>query len=240
MISIVVVTHNRLDYTKRCIESIFNYTDRDSELIVIDSGSTDKTAEWLSSIRPGNRILNVQIEVFTSNVGAAIAYNAGFEKAAEHTIIRVDNDILVPPGWLSTMVAALESDSKLGMLSTELITDLTKESPGIQLPTRIDYFDQPVWHDAGLGSWCMAIRRNVFDQVGYYRDRFGVYALQDNDLEKRAQNAGWKIGYLHGLKVGHLYSMSTSEEIEYNRWKIAEYNTQIEKWNQVWKTQEGI
>lgn len=47
LVSIIVLTHNELEYTKRCIESIFTHTKELFELIVVDNGSTDGTMEYL-------------------------------------------------------------------------------------------------------------------------------------------------------------------------------------------------
>jgi GT2 family glycosyltransferase len=235
MISIVVVAHNRLEYTKQCAKAILDGTDVEAELILVDSGSTDGTGEWLDPSRHelDRDEIPVRIEKYAQNVGAAVAYNKGFEIAHGDPIIRIDNDVVVPPGWASHLIAALESDPKLGMLASGLITDMAAMPIGI-FEGGISYYTDPVWHDGGIGSWCIAMRRAMFDEIGVYRTLFGPYALNDNDLEKRAQNAGWSLGYLHGLRVGHLWSIDTPEEAEFNEWKMAEYHRQVETWNKVW------
>jgi len=46
--SIIILTHNQLDYTKQCIESITKYTKEGSyEIIIVDNHSTNETVEWL-------------------------------------------------------------------------------------------------------------------------------------------------------------------------------------------------
>lgn len=232
MISIVVVTHNRLDYSKRCIDAILAGTDTKAELIVVDSGSTDGTVEWLSTLRSDK--MPIRTATYPDNVGAAIAYNKGFG-LAKGDPVRIDNDIVVPDHWASRLIEHFDADPRLGMLATGLVTDMQSDDIG-WFGGGISYHTDPVWHDCGIGSWCILMRRAMFDEVGYYRTLFGPYALNDNDLEKRAQNAGWRLGYLHGLRVGHLYSMETPEEAEYNNWKIAEYQQNIETWNRIWQS----
>lgn len=238
MLSIVVVTHNRLDYTKQCLNNIIKNTDVKSELIIVDSDSTDKTYQWLRNFLICSELKDHGImRIMAHELGynsCADAYNWGFEHAGGDIVVRIDNDILVPANWASHMKNNLNSDEKLGMLTTDLITDLSKEQPRCSDSPRVTYFNDTVWHDRGLGSWCMGIKKQLFNEVGFYRSLYGTYALQDNDLEKRAMNAGWKIGTLSGVRVGHLYSMITSEEMEYNKWKQEEYNRQIETWNSVW------
>ena len=47
MTSIVIVTHNQLEFTRQCLDSINRLTDEPYELIVVDNGSTDGTVEYL-------------------------------------------------------------------------------------------------------------------------------------------------------------------------------------------------
>jgi len=51
--SIIILAHNQLEYTKRCLDSIFQHTSDPFELIVVDNGSTDKTLEYLDSLGAG-------------------------------------------------------------------------------------------------------------------------------------------------------------------------------------------
>jgi GT2 family glycosyltransferase len=50
--SIVIVTHNQLEYTRRCVDSILERTDEPYELIFVDNGSADGTLEWLRTGQP--------------------------------------------------------------------------------------------------------------------------------------------------------------------------------------------
>ncbi|MCG7851587.1 MAG: glycosyltransferase, partial [Methanosarcinaceae archaeon] len=49
--SIIILTHNQIKYTKKCIESIFKFTNRNYELILVDNGSTDGTVQYLEKLR---------------------------------------------------------------------------------------------------------------------------------------------------------------------------------------------
>ena len=54
--SIVILTHNQLEFTRQCLDSIRLCTDEPYELIVVDNGSTDGTVDYLRSL-PGVRLI---------------------------------------------------------------------------------------------------------------------------------------------------------------------------------------
>ena len=49
-LSVITLTYNKLEYTKKFIESLYKYT-KDFELIIVDNGSTDGTVEFLKSLK---------------------------------------------------------------------------------------------------------------------------------------------------------------------------------------------
>jgi GT2 family glycosyltransferase len=51
--SIILVTHNQLEFTKLCVESIERHTSEPYELIFVDNGSRDGTVEWLKTVGSG-------------------------------------------------------------------------------------------------------------------------------------------------------------------------------------------
>jgi GT2 family glycosyltransferase len=237
VISIVVVTYNRLAYTRECIASILAGCDVPAELIIVDNGSTDGTVEYLRELHPEGQVEQVLVTLNSDNEGCAVAYNQGFEAARGDPIWRIDNDVLVPPGFASVQLAAMDADPRLGMLTTDMEIDprLRPEDVRIKSNSCVSYFQGPVWHNRGLGSWCMAHRRAMFEEVGYYRLDFGPQVMNDTDLQKRAENVGWRAGTMTGVVVGHLCSAREVEgELAYNLWKMKEQRDQVVAWERVW------
>ena len=65
--SIIILTHNRLDYTKKCIKSIQKHTPEPHEIIFVDNASTDSTVKWLQGQIKENK--NYRLIENKENVG---------------------------------------------------------------------------------------------------------------------------------------------------------------------------
>ena len=92
--SIVIVTHNQIDYTRQCLDSIARLTDEPYELIVVDNASTDGTVDYLRA-KPGVRLI-----VNHTNRGFPAAVNQGIAAASGKQILLLNNDVIVTTGWL--------------------------------------------------------------------------------------------------------------------------------------------
>ena len=107
--SIIILTYNKLEYTKQCIESIREFTEKDSyELIVIDNNSTDETPKWLEEQEDIIAILN------EDNKGFPKGCNQGMEIATGDNILLLNNDTVVTKNWLENLTTALYSDESVG------------------------------------------------------------------------------------------------------------------------------
>ncbi len=87
LISVVIPLYNKEPYIKRAIDSILAQKIQDYEIIVIDDGSTDKSAEVVKSF-PDPRIRLIQQE----NAGVSAARNRGIEEAKAELIAFLDAD----------------------------------------------------------------------------------------------------------------------------------------------------
>ncbi len=109
--SIVIVTHNQLEYTRQCLDSIRQLTDEPYELIVVDNGSTDGTVEYLRALPDVRVIANRR-----RTAGFPAAVNQGIAVAAGRQVLLLNNDVVVTTGWLGRMLRALHSDPKIGLV----------------------------------------------------------------------------------------------------------------------------
>lgn len=113
-VSVIIPTHNRAWVLKEAIDSVLAQDFHDSEIVVVDDGSTDNTPEILESYQ--------QICVVRQDHrGVSAARNAGIARAAGRLITFLDSDDLWLPGKLSAQVAFFNTHSDALICQTEEI-----------------------------------------------------------------------------------------------------------------------
>lgn len=105
MISIIIVTHNRINLVQECIESIIPQAQNKHEIIVIDNCSSDNTADTLRN-RYGNRIKIIGTG-FKKSLGSC--KNIGAKEALGKIIAFTDDDCVPSLNWLDMILACFES-----------------------------------------------------------------------------------------------------------------------------------
>ena len=117
LVSIVILAYNQLEYTKKCIESIVENTNVFFELILVDNGSTDGTAEYLES-ELTSLIASGMLRIIKNdkNLGYARGNNQGMAIAGGEYILLLNNDVVVTPGWLSCLLKCAEKYSDIGIV----------------------------------------------------------------------------------------------------------------------------
>jgi glycosyltransferase involved in cell wall biosynthesis len=113
MISVVIALFNKERYILRALNSVFNQTMKDFELIVIDDGSTDRGAEIVSNFND-SRIVIIQQD----NAGVSAARNRGVERANSELIAFLDADDAWRPEFLETVLRLRDKYPKAGAYAT--------------------------------------------------------------------------------------------------------------------------
>src|ERR1044071_7624837 len=108
LVSVIIPTYNRWSYLQMAIDSVLTQTYPNIEIIVVDDGSTDRTAEMLDSYE--NRI---QV-IHQKNQGGTNARNTGVQISKGDYLTFLDHDDLMFPTKLERQIALFEVDPKLG------------------------------------------------------------------------------------------------------------------------------
>ena len=105
LISVIVPVYNAADTVERCARSLFEQTYANYELIFVDDGSKDGSAEILDKLAQDRKRMKV---IHQENAGAAAARNIGINKSSGDYICFVDSDDIVSPNYLRKMHGVIE------------------------------------------------------------------------------------------------------------------------------------
>lgn len=111
---LVVITHNRLPYTQKCLESVLADDKSQFELYIWDNASTDGTQHYLRSVRDP-RLKDVVL--CEENLGQTVAMNRIWSRTHNEFVAKLDNDCLVSPGWLEVLTKAHRDVKEFGVLA---------------------------------------------------------------------------------------------------------------------------
>lgn len=176
MVSVIIPTHNRAAFLKKAIDSVLGQSCRDYELVVVDDGSSDGTAELLASY--GDRIISVRQE----NRGPSAARNLGIARARGEFIAFLDSDDWWHPDKLALQLCAMEEEPGFLISHTQEVWYTT----GRLLPQKKkhrkyhgDIFDRCLPICSVSLSTVMA-RRELFERVGLFDE--SLPCCEDYDL----------------------------------------------------------
>lgn len=177
LFSVIIPVFNGEKYIGEALRSVFADSFHSFEIIVVDDGSTDNTANIVSSFP------DVQYH-FQSNQGVAVARNTGIGLARGKYIAFLDSDDVWVPGRFSCSLDVLESKPEVQYVLGQLIMFLEE---GCSKPKHIrdEWLEKPV--DAASTSVLMA-RRAVFDHVGFFNPLYRTG--QDTEWLLRANERG--------------------------------------------------
>lgn len=211
--SIVIPTYNQLALLKQCIETIRWNTPEPHEIIIVDNASTDGTRAYLHKMSG-----ELRFRVMDRNYGFAGAINAGLMMAKGRSIVLLNNDTLVTENWLGNMLRCLNSDDGIGMVGpiTNYISgiqmvkvpyDKLSEMP--EFARRNNRPDPSRWRETELLiGFCLLLRRELFEEIGYFDEGFEIGNYEDNDYSVRVRLLGKKLMIAQDSFIHHIGSVS--------------------------------
>jgi glycosyltransferase involved in cell wall biosynthesis len=228
-VSIIIPVHNQIEFTKKAIESLYQFTDeKDFELIVVDNGSTDGTTEYMFSLKGKQNILYgppASIE----NKGWCWGLNYGFKYLSPDSdfVLWANNDILFEKDWLPKMFAHFRPG----------VGAVGPTSNYVNGRQRVEFNDGS-WEEEvqWLIGFFLMFRRGVIDAVGEVDERFHWGGSEEWDYIIRMQQ---KLGlkciiardvYIHHFGSQTIMSTVAKDKEEYAKYCIDAHRVLQKKW----------
>jgi GT2 family glycosyltransferase/Flp pilus assembly protein TadD/FMN phosphatase YigB (HAD superfamily)/glycosyltransferase involved in cell wall biosynthesis len=238
--SIIILAHNQMDHTRRCLESIVRHTPEHHELILVDNGSSDGTLEYFLGFSTEHD--NVRVIANRTNRGFAAGNNQGLAIARGSFVLMLNNDTVVTPGWLAGMLAVFEAHPRAGIAgprSNCIVGKQLVEKPGYRTLDELPAFasewakqhaDQSQPANRVIG-FCLLSRRAVCDALGSLDEQFGSGNFEDDDFCIRAGLAGFETRIADAAFVHHVGSATfNGARIDYRQAMLANWALFKRKW----------
>lgn len=233
--SIVIVTRNALELTKRCVESIARHTEDPYEIVFVDNGSADDMVAYLETVPNAKLIRNAD------NRGFAAGCNQGMRAAEGDYIVLLNNDTVVTKEWLSGLRAWMERDPSIGIVGpvSNNVAPIQRVNLAAQ-PLALDAVAE-LWRKHNLNSgfyahrligFCMLFRRSLLDRIGGMDERFFPGNYEDDDFSLRARISGLKLCVAKDVFIHHEgHGTFRENEIDRRMASLRNAETFREKWS---------
>lgn len=205
---VLILTHDCLELTKRCVESV-QKQDIPTNLLVYDNGSTDETVEWIANAGhcENGSIVTSSLWPSHSNDGVSKGWNFGLDTIfkwwiEKHHVLVLNNDTEIPP-WFYRELLACEVPFVTGASSTD--REAVAQPPVRSLTDGPDFS-------------AFLIRREAWEKVGPF-DETMVHYCSDVDYDIRARAAGLT---LHNCHVKFYHERSSTLRLSADRDAIEE------------------
>lgn len=232
-VSVIVLTFNQLDFTRRCLRSLDRFTQYPNwELIIVDNASTDGTPAFLQEYAQTRG--HVRLTLNEKNVGFAAGNNQGARQADGRFLVFLNNDTYVTAGWLSDLLAHFAADPQLGLLNpvtnnigNEAKIDLAYETMAQMASVSRAYTRSHAKERmslTGAAFFCVMIPTSVWKEVGELDEKYGMGFFEDDDYSMRARKKGYSLACAEDVFIHHHLSASFNKMTDERRKELFERN----------------
>ena len=243
LVSIIIPTYGKVDYTLRCLQSVSDHVEQNSiEVIVLDDKSLDPDLVYL------RRIKNLTFIENEENLGFVHNCNKGAQLAKGKFLCFLNNDTYVLKDWLKSMLDVFENHPDTGIVGSKLIfpDGRLQEAGGI------------VWKDASAWNYgrfanpnsaafnylretdyvsgaSLLIEREFFFNIGCFGSEYAPAYCEDTDLCFKSRAAGRKVYYQPRSQLIHYEGVSNGTDTGsgIKAYQVVNQKTFFSKWQSV-------
>lgn len=204
-VSIIILNFNGKEFLNKCLESVFKTEYQRFEVVLVDNASVDGSLKTLSDpVLTDGRLKIVQN---SANLGYGLANNIGYENAVGDYVVFLNNDTVVHPRWLGSLVSVMEKDSTIGLVQSLI---LNMDGGSVQTAGWLisDYFNglfsihlnkcelknlyPPVFEISYASGAAMMIKKDLVSEIGLFDPKY-FWFYDDNFLSFKVWLAGKRV-----------------------------------------------
>lgn len=203
--SFVLIAYNEEENVISCIESILAQDKLGSsyEIIVVDDGSRDKTAELVKELAQKNE--SIKLVSDGKNHGRGFGRFKGVENSTGEFVIMVDADIVLPKNWLTTCLKHIKSQDVVGGIAVP-------DGDVAYIYRKFNLKPKTVMGSTTITGNNGMYKREVFSKVTFDKS---LREGEDVDFNHRAEAAGFSAFCIPGLTVEHQESKSFPRSMQW-------------------------
>lgn len=229
-LSIIIVNYNAREYLKKCLDSIFESTFKNFEVIIVDNASRDGSVEELREYG-----LKIELIINKKNVGFSKANNQGIKKASGRYVLFLNPDTNVYPNTFKYMVNFMDRQKSTGAATCKVLLPNGRidDASHRGLPTpwnSFSYFSgleklmpkskifggyHMGWENlnkiheirACAGAF-MIVRYEAGEEIGWWDEDYFFYG-EDLDFCLELAKKNWKIFYVPNASILHYKGISS-------------------------------
>ncbi|GFE58584.1 glycosyltransferase family 2 protein [Geobacter sp. AOG1] len=248
----IVVYNNRPDMLRRAVESILSCS-LDIELHIVDNSPTQELKHYVND-------LPVKYHFYGCNAGYGRGHNKAIQECSEsryHVVI--NPDVIAPSTAIESLFSFMDQNPDIGIVCPKILNEdgtiqfLNKRYPNVFdlvarrfIPQAMHRFvrrrlDRYEMKDVGYEEICeveflsgsfMFCRTEALEAVGGFDDRYFMY-LEDADLSRKIQQAGYRTVYYPKTAITHLWERASYKSMEMTLVHIRSAIVYFNKWG--WK-----
>ncbi|WP_312071641.1 glycosyltransferase family 2 protein [Anaerotignum propionicum] len=252
-LSIAVISYNRLEKTKVCIENIIQNTDIPYDLILIDSGSQPEIMEYYKSVNHPNKTI-IRI---TKNINANFSFMVAMKNLKSKYCAIVSNDVVVPKNAIKNLLTCIQSADNIGWVSpvSSNISNLQQVDLNFntleemnRVAEAYNISDPLKWEERlALMPAIFFYKKECIDIVGGFDYGF-FHDFADDDMARRLNRAGYKTILCTDTWVHHDHIYNTTPQdvirlrnsIEQGRKNFSEKYYGLDAWDDVRNYEVGL